>query len=151
MAVTVEFHSIHGTEAALGSSGGHTLVVDRPAGKAGGRGLGFNGAELTALALGGCFSNDLRYVAHAAGVALGAISVRVTVELTGEPLMITSAALIASCETLDGSDPQELIERARAVCTVGNSMAKGIPVSIAGAVDPGFGRMQRVDSGRETK
>lgn len=133
MAVTVELRSIHGTEAALGSSGGHTLVVDRPDGKAGGRGLGFNGAELTALALGGCFSNDLRYVAHSSGVALGDISVLVTVELAGEPPLITSATVTASCETLDGSDPQKLIERARAVCTVGNSLARGFPVSITGS------------------
>lgn len=131
MAVTVELHSIDGTGAAIGLSGEHTLVVDRPKGKAGGLGLGFNGAELTALALGGCFSNDLRYVAHSTGVALGSISVSVSVELAGEPLLITSASVTASCEMLDGSDPHELIERAKAVCTVGNSLSKGFPVSIA--------------------
>lgn len=114
----------------MGSSGEHSLVVDRPKGKAGGLGLGFNGAELIALALGGCFSNDLRYVAHSTGVALGSVSISVSVELAGEPLLITSASMTASCETLDGSDPLALIEKAKAVCTVGNSLAKGFPVSI---------------------
>jgi uncharacterized OsmC-like protein len=60
---TVELRNIEGTEAAAGWAGDHTLVVDRPEGKAGGQGLGFNGGQLLALALGGCFCNDLRYVA----------------------------------------------------------------------------------------
>ena len=30
--------------------------------------LGFNGAELLGLTIGGCFCNDLRYVAHAMGL-----------------------------------------------------------------------------------
>lgn len=132
MAVRVELRSIQNTEAVVGSSGEHTLIVDRPKGKAGGLGLGFNGAELAALALGGCFSNDLRYVAHSSGVILGDVTVTVTVELAGEPLLITSAHLTASCETLDGSDPYELIEKAEAVCTVANSFSKGIPVHIRG-------------------
>lgn len=132
MPVTVQLRSIHGTEAVLGLSGEHTLVVDRPCGKAGGLDLGFNGAELTALALGGCFSNDLRYAAHSSGVALGTVSITVTVELAGEPLLITSASVVAQCEMLDGSDPQLLIDQARAICTVGNSFAKGFPVSIDG-------------------
>ena len=114
----------------MGSSGEHTLVVDRPKGKAGGLGLGFNGAELIALALGGCFSNDLRYMAHSIGVELGRVSISVSVELAGQPLLITSASLTASCEMLDGSDPQALIEKATAVCTVSNSLVKGFPVSI---------------------
>ena len=69
--VTVELRNIVGTEAALGWAGAHTAVVDRPDGRAGGRGLGLNGAELLALTIGGCFCNDLRYVAHMTGVELG--------------------------------------------------------------------------------
>jgi len=73
---TVELRNIAGTEAAVGWAGAHTVVVDRPEGKAGGRGLGFNGAQLLALTIGGCFCNDLRYVAHATGVELGAFRSR---------------------------------------------------------------------------
>jgi organic hydroperoxide reductase OsmC/OhrA len=58
--VTVELRNVEGTEAALGWAGAHTIVVDRPDGRAGGRGLGFNGAQLLALTIGGCFCNDLR-------------------------------------------------------------------------------------------
>ena len=41
--MTVHLRSIPDTQAALGWAEGHTIVVDRPDGKAGGMGLGFNG------------------------------------------------------------------------------------------------------------
>lgn len=126
----VELRNVPGTEAALGWAGAHTLVVDRAEGKAGGRGLGFNGAQLLALALGGCFCNDLRYAAHALGVPLGEIAVGVTLELEGEPLVATAAALEVSCTTLDGSDPEAVVERARSVCTVAHTLRRGLPVEI---------------------
>ena len=43
-AVTIELRNVEGTQAAMGWAGAHTVVVDRPEGKAGGMGLGFNGA-----------------------------------------------------------------------------------------------------------
>jgi len=77
--MTVELRNVEGTEAAMGWAGGHTIVVDRPEGKAGGLGLGFNGAQLLALALGGCFCNDLRYVPDEMGVGQGKIAVEYVV------------------------------------------------------------------------
>ena len=56
LSATVELRNVEGTEAAGGWAGAHTVVVDRPDGKAGGRGLGFNGAQLLALTIGGCFA-----------------------------------------------------------------------------------------------
>ena len=55
----VELRNVQGTEAAMGWAGSHTMVVDRPEGTAGGLGLGFNGGQLLALAIGGCYCNDL--------------------------------------------------------------------------------------------
>ncbi len=131
--MSVELRSVTGTEAAMGWAGGHTIVVDRPEGKAGGMGLGFNGGQLLALAIGGCYCNDLRYAADALGVALGEISVGVTVELEGDPLLATAAALTVSCTTLDGADPGPVIARAKEVSTVANSLSRGVPVTIAAA------------------
>lgn len=130
VAMTVELRNVEGTEAALGWAGGHTIVVDRPEGKAGGQGLGFNGGQLLAFAIGGCFCNDLRYTAHAAGVGLGRIAVSVTVELDGEPLLATGATMTVACELLDSSDPEAIIERAKQTCMVANSLTKGVPVTI---------------------
>jgi organic hydroperoxide reductase OsmC/OhrA len=132
--MTVELRNIAGTEAALGWAGAHTLVVDRPEGKAGGQGLGFNGGQLLALAIGGCFCNDLRYVAHARGVALEDIAVKVTLELAGEPLLATSATIAVACETADGSDATALIAEAERVSTVSNSLKAGVPVRVVPAL-----------------
>lgn len=134
VSMTVELRNIEGTEAATGWAGGHTIVVDRPEGKAGGKGLGFNGGQLLALAIGGCFCNDLRYVAHDMGVALGKIAVNVTLELEGKPLLATSATMAVSCETLDGSDPQTIIDRAETISTVANSLRKGFAVTVQSAI-----------------
>ena len=130
VSMTVELRNVEDTQAAMGWAGGHTIIVDRPEGKAGGMGLGFNGGQLLALAIGGCFCNDLRYVAEDMGVRLGKIAVTVTLNLEGRPLLATSAVMAVSCETLDGSGPAEIIARAEAISTVSNSLRQGVPVSI---------------------
>jgi organic hydroperoxide reductase OsmC/OhrA len=126
----VELRNIAGTEAALGWAGSHTVVVDRPDGKAGGRGLGFNGAQLLGLAIGGCYCNDLRYIAHDLGREIGAISVRVALALEGSPLIVTKADIAVEIEMPDDRDPSILIEKAWEISTVANSLKIGIPVSL---------------------
>lgn len=126
----VELRNVAGTEAAVGWAGGHTIVVDRPQGKAGGLGLGFNGGQLLALAVGGCYCNDLRYAAHDLGVEIGEIAVTVHLELDGPPLVVTNAVLSVRCATLDGSDPQALIDQAWSICTVAKSLNRGVPTSL---------------------
>jgi organic hydroperoxide reductase OsmC/OhrA len=130
MSATVELRTVEGTQAAMGWAGGHTVVVDRPEGKAGGMGLGFNGAQMLALAIGGCFCNDLRYVAEEMGVGLGKIAVSVTVNLDGKPLLATSATMTVSCETLDGSVPRKVIDKAGEISAISNSLRRGVPVTI---------------------
>jgi organic hydroperoxide reductase OsmC/OhrA len=93
-------------------------------------GLGFNGAQMLALALGGCFCNDLRYVAQELGVSIRNLSVSVTVCLEGQPLLTTSATMAVACDLIDGSDPRLLIEKAKESCMVSNSLRKGVPVVI---------------------
>ena len=131
--VTIALRNVAGTEAAMGWAGAHTLVVDRPPGKAGGLGLGFNGSELLALAVGGCLCNDVRYAAHAMGVDLTTIDVRVALDMDGDPLIATAVNVRVACATADGSDPRPVIERAREVTMVGNSLRRGVPVTIAPA------------------
>jgi organic hydroperoxide reductase OsmC/OhrA len=131
--VEIALRNIAGTEAALGWAGSHTLVVDRAEGRAGGRGLGFNGAELLALAIGGCLANDLRYVATDLGARIEAIAIDVALTLEGDPLLATAAEVRVSAE---GPDPQaiaEAIARARAESTVANSIARGLSVSFVSA------------------
>jgi len=127
--MTVQLRSLPDTEAAVGWAGAHTVVVDRPEGKAGGKGLGFNGGQLLGLAIGGCFCNDLHYVAHEMGLRLTSIEVDVTVSFEGSPLLATGAVLSARVSAADkGADIEGLLRRAQAVSTVSNSLKRGIPV-----------------------
>jgi organic hydroperoxide reductase OsmC/OhrA len=126
----VELRNISGTEAALGWAGCHTVIVDRPDGKAGGKGLGFNGGQLLALAIGGCYCNDLRCAAYDLGVKLGEIVVTVTLFLEGIPLTATSAVLSVRCETFDGSNSETLIDRAWSASTVANSLNRGVKTTM---------------------
>jgi len=128
--VTVELSNVAGTEAALGWAGAHTLVVDRAEGRAGGGGRGFNGAQLLALTIGGCFCNDLRYVAHAMGVPLGRIAVSVAVQLDGDPILAVGATMQVTCERADGKRATDIIENAWASSMAANSLRRGIPVQM---------------------
>lgn len=125
---TVELRNIAGTEAALGWAGSHTVVVDRPEGKAGGKGIGLNGAQLLGLAIGGCYCNDLRYVSYEFGREIEEIAVSVTVNLDGAPLVVTKAELSVSVLMKDGSDPTPIINQAWRICTVASSLKQGFPV-----------------------
>lgn len=135
--MTVRLRSVPETQACLGWAGAHSVVVDRPAGKAGGQGLGFNGGQLLALAIGGCFCNDLHYVAHAMGIELVSVAVDVTVTFEGEPLLATGADVRVSVEAADAkADLDALIARAQATSTVSNSIARGVPVRVSPVAGP---------------
>ncbi|HEY6983692.1 OsmC family protein [Reyranella sp.] len=129
--MTVRLSSIPDTAAVLGRAGPHTIVVDRPEGTAGGMGLGFNGGELLGFAIGGCFCNDLQYVAHDMGVALESMRVDVTVSFDGDPLIATGATMRVAVTALDGAaDVARLVERAREISAVANSLRRGVPVEL---------------------
>lgn len=129
---TVHLNNVEGTEALLGSARMHTLVVDRPNGSAGGKGLGFNGAELMAFAVGGCFSNDLYYSAHELGVTLGKVAVEVAIDIDGEQMLATSVRMQVVCEDSEGKPATAVIEKAKSVTIATNSFRRGIPVDIIG-------------------
>jgi len=129
--MTVQLRSIPDTKAALGWAGGHTIVVDRPDGKAGGLGLGFNGGQLLGLAIGGCFCNDLQYVAHDMGILLASVQVAVSVTFEGTPMFAKEATMQVAATPVDQSaDIDAVIARAKDISSVSNSLRRGIPVQI---------------------
>ena len=130
---TIEYRTLPGTRVAVGRAGTHSVVADRPQGKFGGMGLGFNGGELLALSIGGCFCNDMQAIADEMGLAIADLRVSVDVDFAGEPSRASGARMAVECTLTDGSDPSELIARAKAATTIGNSLIAGIPVEI-GAV-----------------
>jgi organic hydroperoxide reductase OsmC/OhrA len=94
-------------------------------------GLGFNGGELLALALGGCICNDLQALADEAGKSIVDLNVTVTIEFGGQPSRATNVVMTIDCTLADGSDPTELVARAKALTTIANSLRAGVPVTIA--------------------
>ena len=130
--MTVQLRNIPDTQAAVGWAGSHTVVVDRPEGKAGGKGLGFNGGQLLGIAIGGCLCNDLRYVAAERGIRITTIAVDVSVTFEGDPLICSAASVDVSL-TADAPDAEiaTLIERPREISAVSNSIQRGVPVTIA--------------------
>jgi len=93
-------------------------------------GLGFNGGQLLALAIGGCFCNDLQALAEEMGLSIADLGISVSIDFEGQPSRATAARMTVDCVLADGSDPKELIERATAVTTIGNSIRQGVPVEI---------------------
>ena len=128
---TIVYRTLAGTRAAVGVAERHSVVVDRPEGRAGGMGLGFNGGELLALALGGCLCNDLQVLAEDMGLVVEGLEIAVSLEFDGKPSRTTAAKIDIRCDLADGKDPAELIERAKAFTNIGNSVRAGIPVTIA--------------------
>ena len=127
---TIHYQSLPGTRAAVGRAGAHHVIADRPEGKAGGVGLGFNGGELLALAIGGCFCNDLQVLADERGVTIAELRIAVTLDFGGVPSRTTAARMDVECQLADGSDASELIGMAKELTNIGNSLQAGIPVEI---------------------
>lgn len=130
---TIEYRTLPGTRAAVGVSGGHSIIADRPSGKFGGMGLGFDGGELLAMSIGGCFCNDMQALADQANLSILDLRVSVTIDFDGQPSRATGARMNVECTLADGSDPSELIERAKALTTIGNSIRAGVPLDIDNA------------------
>jgi organic hydroperoxide reductase OsmC/OhrA len=131
--MTMQLRSVPDTQAAIGWAEGHAIVVDRPEGKAGGMGLGFNGGQLLGLAIGGCFCNDLHYVADAMGIHLASIEVDVTVDFEGSPLLVTQAMMRVAVTADNDADVDEVIRRAKEISSVSNSVRRGLPIHFVAA------------------
>lgn len=120
--VAMRFLNLPGTRAGIGRAGARTVIADRPEGVARGEGLGFNGAELLASALGGCFWNDLHIAAEARGIVLGHVEVDAEVTLAGAPLRVVRAQLRAQVLADTGAHAHEVFEAARADSTIASSV-----------------------------
>ena len=126
------YRRLPGTRAAVGQAGQHCVIADRPEGRAGGGGGGFNGGQLLALSLGACYCNDLQYTAEAMGAVIDDLDVQVLIDCGGEPTVAREIEMRVSVTLADGRDPASLIETAAAGCTIANTLRAGVPVRIVG-------------------
>lgn len=134
-AFAVRVRNVHGQVSAIGSSGGHTVVIDRPT-EAGGGGLGFNGGQLLYLAVAGCISNDLFREAAKRGIRLDRVLVEVDGDFVGEPSVSTEIVYRvrvtgdASREALD-----DLVSFVDGIAEIPNSLRRGTKVTRAAPED----------------
>lgn len=121
--ITTRFSPVRGTAAGVGvMSRGRTLMVDRPAGRAGGQGLGSNGGDLLSAALGGCFWNDLHYAAEAARVPVTVDAVEADIELAGTPPRVVRAHVRARISGAPAQALDEVFAAAAESSTIANSL-----------------------------
>jgi len=135
MAYEVETRNVHGHVTAIGSAGGHTVVIDRPAASGGG-GLGFNGGELLHLAIAGCVSNDLFREAAREGIRLADVRVVVRGDFAGDPAVSTGIEYeVELTGDADEGRLRALVERVDAIAEIPCSLRRGTPVRMgAGSV-----------------
>ena len=126
--ISARFATVPGTEAAEGRAGDHAVIADRPAGVAGGQGLGFNGGQLLALAVGGCLCNDLRYLAHGRDLPLGAFELSVDVHVEDGDVARISVTVDAGAnrEVVAG-----MLDEAIASSTIVRAVHDGAPVDVS--------------------
>ncbi|MBO9532112.1 MAG: OsmC family protein [Solirubrobacteraceae bacterium] len=129
--LSATFDAIPESQASLGRAGDeHTVIVDRPAGVAGGQGRGLNGGQLLALAVGGCLCNDLRYLAAEHAVDLGAFGIDVDVNVEAGDVTAVHA-------TIRDAERPDLIVRllplAEEASTIVRAVRSGAPVTITHA------------------
>jgi organic hydroperoxide reductase OsmC/OhrA len=93
-------------------------------------GLGFNGAQLLGLTIGGCFANDLRYVAAELGIVIDEISISVSISFEGAPIRAASSEMLVRVSLLHGADPTQLVARAKEISMAMNSLSQGLSVTV---------------------
>ena len=108
-----QYRRLPGTRAAVGQAGNHCVIADRPEGRAGGGGGGFNGGQLLGLSLGACYCNDLEYTAETMGVEIEDLDVRVLIDFGGQPTVAREIEMRVNVALADGTDPTQLIEVGR--------------------------------------
>ena len=128
--IVMSYSAITGTAAGLGrSAAGQSLIADRPNGIAGGQGLGFNGGELLAAALGGCFWNDLHAVADAQGVRIEVQNVDADIALAGNPPRVVRAHIAARLTGHDAPILERLFEAACEASIIASSLQAAFPIT----------------------
>ncbi len=104
----------------------HLIPVDEPA-EAGGDDTGPQPTELLLAALASCYALALSHVAAKRGIDLGPVEVKATGTYDGPSFsdLVLDVAVGGDHERLD-----DLLERAKAVCYVSNTLARTPPVTI---------------------
>jgi uncharacterized OsmC-like protein len=104
----------------------HRIVVDEPA-SVGGSDTGPGPTELLLASLGSCFTLAVSHVAAKRGIDLRAVEVAVTGTYAGPSFsdLVLDVYIDADEERID-----ELLERAKALCYVSNTLVRGPSLTV---------------------
>lgn len=122
--VTISYSALPGTAAGVARTGGALVIADRPAGIAGGEGLGANGAQLLAASVGGCFWNDLHSIGDRLGLPVAGAGVEVEVVLAGQPSRVVRIEVDARLP----AHARPVFDAACAETIIGQSLMAAFPV-----------------------
>jgi uncharacterized OsmC-like protein len=110
---------------------GHELRVDEPAGT--GTDTGMMPTEVFIASVASCFCLAVAHVAGKRGIETPALEVTVRAERAGTELRYGRMTVTAAA-AMDGATLDLLVERARHVCWVSNTLAAGIVVEYRSAM-----------------
>jgi uncharacterized OsmC-like protein len=116
---------------------GPVVLLDRPADRPGGRGLGFNGGHLMMLGLGACFKSVLLAAAEERGIDVRSLKVTVTASEADGPFRYDALDIAVEIDAdADGERLERLLTVAERGCQVSNTLRCGAAVraALAGAV-----------------
>lgn len=109
------------------SARGHEVTIDEPE-SAGGEDGGMMPTELFCASIASCFCLALAFSAGKRGLELPGLRVVVRAERAGRELRYGRIAVVAQAEVPD-AELARLIEPARRVCWVSNTLAEGMDLS----------------------
>jgi uncharacterized OsmC-like protein len=104
----------------------HTVRVDEPE-SAGGEDTGMMPTELFCASLASCFCLAIGYAAGKRGLEVPGLRVRVLAERAGDELRYGRITVDAEA-AVEGHVLARLVERARPLCWVSNTLAEGVEV-----------------------
>jgi putative redox protein len=107
---------------ALVSARGHTVTIDEPE-SAGGHDAGPMPTEALAISIASCFCLAVAHVGRRDGRVISDLRVHARAERAGRELRY-GRVVVTTSATVDGADVETLVERARRVCWVSNTLAK---------------------------
>jgi putative redox protein len=111
---------------------GPVVLLDRPADRPGGRGLGFNGGHLMMLGLGACFKSVLLIAAEERGVEVRSLHITVTASEADGPFRYDALDMAVELDADASPDELErLLVVAERGCQVSNTLRTGATVRAA--------------------
>ena len=127
---SIQVRTISGLQSGTGWAGQQPVVIGRSA-KVGGDDLGYSGGQLLALAVGGCYYNNLYFAADEQNIEIRSVVLDVSINWTEEPIVSSGITITAKVEANASQEAiEELIQYAGQASTVSNTLRQGTTIEL---------------------